>query len=327
MYLRPMRAIIVARTGGPEVLHVGERPVPEPAAGEVLIRIRVAGVNYIDTYHRRGLYPLPLPFTPGIEGAGEVVKLGEGVNRFHTGERVVFCLGMGGYAEYTAVPAWKVVPLPEGVDEEAGVTAMCQGLTAHYLTTDAFPLRTGQWALVHAAAGGVGLLLVQMCHRLGAHVIGTVSTEAKAELARRAGADVVVRYPHEDFVARAREVTGGRGVDVVYESVGRDTFQGSLDCLRVRGTLVLFGQSSGPVPPLDPQILNQKGSLFLTRPSLGHYVRDQVEFSWRAGAVLEMIREGSLEVTVGERLPLAEAALAHRKLEGRQTVGKVLLLP
>ncbi len=322
-----MRAIIVEQTGGPEVLRPAERPVPEPAAGEVLIRIHVAGVNYIDTYHRRGLYPLPLPFTPGIEGAGEVAALGEGVDRFRVGDRVVFCLGMGGYAEYAAVPAWKVAPLPPEVDEEAGVTAMCQGLTAHYLTTDTFPLQPGQWALVHAAAGGVGLLLVQMCRRLGAHVIGTVSTDAKAELARRAGAEVVVLYPREDFVQRVKEVTGGKGVDVVYESVGRDTFQGSLDCLRVRGMLVLFGQSSGPVPPLDPQILNQKGSLFLTRPSLGHYVRDQIEFSWRAGAVLDMIREGSLKVTIGERLPLAEAATAHRKLESRQTVGKVLLLP
>lgn len=322
-----MQAIIVEQTGGPEVLRCGERPLPQPGPGEILVRLQVAGVNYIDTYHRRGLYPLPIPFTPGIEGAGTVEQVGAGVDRFLPGDNVAFCLGIGGYAEYAVVPAWKTVRLPEGISAEAGVTAMCQGMTAHYLVTDSFPLRPGQWALVHAAAGGVGLLLVQMCRHIGAHVVGTVSTQAKAELARRAGADVVVRYPEEDFVARVREVTEGRGVDVVYESVGRDTFHRSLDCLRTRGYLVLFGQSSGPVEPIDPQLLNQKGSLFLTRPSLAHYVRDQEEFSGRATAIFEMLRKAELQVTVGDRLPLAEAAEAHRRLEGRRTVGKVLLIP
>jgi NADPH2:quinone reductase len=293
----------------------------------VLIRIEVAGINYIDTYHRRGLYPLPLPFTPGIEGAGVVENLGAGVEDLRCGEQVIFCLGIGGYAEYATVPAWKVVRLPSGVSTEAGVTAMCQGMTAHYLVTDSFPLGPGHWALVHAAAGGVGLLLVQMCRQLGARVIGTVSTEEKAQLAREAGAEIVVRYPEEDFTKAVREATGGLGVDVVYESVGRDTFSRSMDCLRTRGYLVLFGQSSGPVDPLDPQILNQKGSLFLTRPSLGHYVRDKAEFSARAEAVLNQIGAGALKVTVGDRLPLAEAAEAHRRLEGRRTVGKVLLIP
>lgn len=322
-----MQAITVQQPGGPEVLTLTERPIPVPAPGEVLIRIEVAGINYIDTYHRRGLYPLPLPFTPGIEGAGVVESLGAEVEGLTCGERVIFCLGIGGYAEYATVPAWKVVRLPTSVSTEAGVTAMCQGMTAHYLVTDSFPLRPGQWALVHAAAGGVGLLLVQMCRQLGAHVIGTVSTEEKARLARDAGAEVVVRYPEEDFTKAVREATGGLGVDVVYESVGRDTFSRSLDCLRTRGYLVLFGQSSGPVEPFDPQILNQKGSLFLTRPSLGHYVRDKAEFTARAEAVLNQMRAGTLKVTIGDRFPLAEATEAHRRLEGRLTVGKVLLIP
>ncbi len=320
-----MKAIRVSRYGGPEELKFDSMPDPRPGSDQLLVRVEVAGVNYIDTYHRTGLYPLPLPLVPGIEGAGVVEEVGSNVEGFSCGDRVVFCLAMGAYAELVAVPAWKCVRLPDEVSPEAGVAAMCQGMTAHYLVTDCFRVQTGQVALVHAAAGGVGSLLVQMVKRAGARVIGTVSTEQKAELARRMGADRVVLYSREDFLEAVKEFTGGAGVEVVYESVGKTTFARSLECMKPRGYVVLYGQSSGPVEPLDPQILNQKGSLFLTRPSLGHYVADRQQFSRRAGEVLDLVRSDDLEVVVGEQLPLAEAAEAHRRLEGRRTVGKVVL--
>lgn len=327
VYVGGMQAVRVTALGGPEVLRIEEIPAPRPGVDELLIRVEVAGVNFIDTYHRRGLYPMPLPFVPGIEGAGTVVERGTDVRSLDEGDRVAFCLASGAYAELVTVPAWKAARLPLGVSLEAGVACMCQGMTAHYLTTDCFPLHAGQTALIHAAAGGVGLLLVQMARRVGVRVIGTVSTREKAELARRAGADAVILYSETDFEEELKRLTSGRGVDVVYESVGRATFMKSLNCLRPRGYLVLYGQSSGPVEPLDPQLLNQKGSLFLTRPSLGHYLADRAEFARRAGDAIGLVERGELEITVGARFPLAEAAKAHRWLEGRKSVGKVLLNP
>jgi len=282
-------------------------------------------VNFIDTYHRSGLYPAPLPFTPGIEAAGKIESCSPGVSGFEKGERVVYCMSLGAYAEYSVVDAWKVVPLPEGVEPEAGVTAMCQGMTAHYLVNDCYNLLPNQTALVHAAAGGVGLLLVQMARQKGAVVIGTVSTPAKAELARKAGARHVILYTEEDFEARVRELTDGGGVHVVYESVGKSTFEKSLNCLRRRGYMVLYGQSSGPVAPFDPQVLSQKGSLFLTRPSLFDYTATPQEFAERASAVLDQVRKRELKVRIGEKFPLSEASKAHQKLEERLTTGKVLL--
>jgi NADPH2:quinone reductase len=322
-----MRAIRTHEIGGPEVLHYEELPIPEPGPSEVLVRVAVAGVNFIDTYHRNGLYPVALPFTPGIEAAGEVMAVGAEVEGFKEGDQVVYCLSLGGYSEYATVESWKLVRLLPGVTAEAGVTAMCQGMTAHYLTTDCYTLREGETALVHAAAGGVGLILIQLAKLIGARVIGTVSTEEKSKLARQAGADDVIIYTQQDFESEVKRLTDGEGVSVVYESVGKTTFFQSLNCLRPRGYMVLFGQSSGPVEPLDPQILNQKGSLFLTRPGLFHYAADAAEVQKRAGAVLDLIQKGQLAVRIGERLPLSQAAVAHRMLESRQTSGKVLLIP
>jgi NADPH2:quinone reductase len=293
----------------------------------VLVKNAVIGVNYIDTYHRSGLYPVDLPFSPGIEAAGTVAALGEGVSQFREGDEVVYCLTLGTYAEYSVVDAWKMVVRPPEIKAEDAVTAMCQGLTAHYLVTDCYNVGSGDTVLVHAAAGGVGLLLTQMAKHRGARVIGTVSTREKAELAREKGTDHVILYREQDFKEAVDRITDGLGVSVVYESVGKDTFHKSLDCLAPRGFLVLFGQSSGPVEPIDPQLLNQKGSLFLTRPTLHHYASDAEEFGRRAFNVFEMIASGRLVVRVGSRFPLAEAAEAHRKLEGRLTTGKVLLLP
>jgi NADPH2:quinone reductase len=322
-----MKAIRISETGGPEVMRYDEVQEPVPGSSEILVEIEVTGVNFIDTYHRQGLYPLELPFTPGIEAAGRVVDWGSDVEGFEQGDRVVFCLSLGTYAELAVVEAWKVIRLPKGVDPKLGVTAMCQGMTAHYLITDSFQLGKGDRALVHAAAGGVGLLLVQMAKRFGAVVIGTVSTEEKKQAALEAGADHVILYNEEDFEQAVSNWTDGAGVDVVYESVGKSTFEKSLNCLRPRGYMVLFGQASGPVPPLDPQILSQKGSLFLTRPNLAHYVRDRAELEKRAADVLDWIESGELEVTIGRTFPLAEAVTAHRALEGRETSGKVLLIP
>lgn len=322
-----MKAISIKQHGGPEVLEIDSVPDPSPRSGEVLINIEYAGVNYIDTYHREGLYPVELPFVPGIEAAGTVEQVGSGVRDFRPGDRVAYCLAPGSYAQKAVVPDWKTVHLPDGVSFEEGAAAMCQGMTAHYLVTDCYRLRKGEYALVHAAAGGVGLLLVQLAKHLGATVIGTVSTKEKKELALNAGADHVIQYMEQDFEAEVKRITGGTGVHVVYESVGKATFDKSMDCLRPRGYMVLYGQSSGPVGPLDPQVLNQKGSIFLTRPSLFSYAGNRSEFLQRAGGVLELIETGELSVTVGEILPLNEASRAHQRLQGRLTVGKVLLKP
>ena len=322
-----MRAIRVHEYGGPEVLQLEEVTLPEPGGGEALVTVEAAGVNFIDVYHRTGLYPGALPFTPGMEAAGVVEAVGPGVYEVEVGDRVAYAMERGSYAERAVVPAWKLVRLPEGLDAEAGAAAMLQGMTAHYLTRSTYPLAGGETALVHAAAGGVGLLLVQMAARIGATVIGTVSTEEKARLAREAGADAVILYTEGDFAEEALKLTDGRGVHVVYDSVGQATFDQSLACLRPRGLLALFGQSSGPVPPIDPSILATGGSLFLTRPGLAHYAADRGELLERAGDVLHWVATGELRLRIDRTYPLSEAAEAHRALEGRQTAGKVLLAP
>jgi NADPH2:quinone reductase len=319
-----MRAIRVQRTGGPEQLELESLPVPTPGPGQARVRIAYAGVNFIDVYHRTGLYPMTLPLTPGSEAAGVVDAVGEGVQEVRVGDRVGYAMHAGAYAEQAVVDAWKLVPIPEGIGLDVAAAAMLQGLTAHYLTHSTFPLRPGHAALVQAAAGGVGLLLCQIAKRCGARVIGTVSTEEKAELARAAGADEVVLYTKQSFKEAARRFTDGDGVDVVYDSVGKTTFEDSLDSLRRRGMLVLFGQSSGSVPPLDPGVLNRKGSLFLTRPGLVHHVADRTELLARARDLFGWIRKG-LSVRIDRMLPLERAAEAHRLLESRATSGKVLL--
>jgi NADPH2:quinone reductase len=307
------------------VLALEDVPVPEPGPGQVRVRLRFAGVNFIDTYQRSGLYPVPLPFSPGSEGAGEVDAVGPEVTDVGPGDRVAYASERGAYAESAVVSAAKLVPVPAGVSLETAAAVMLQGMTAHYLAHDAFRLEPGSAALVHAAAGGVGLLLVQIARLLGARVIGTTSTEEKAEIATRAGAHEVVLYTRESFRERALAFTGGGGVDVVYDSVGRTTFDDSLRSLRPRGMLVSFGQSSGPVPPFDPLLLSQRGSLFLTRPTLAHYTADRAELLRRSGDVMRWIAEGKLDVRIDRILDLADAANAHRLLEGRATAGKVLL--
>ena len=320
-----MQAVRIHAPGGPEALRVDTVPVPRPDAGQALVRLEVAGVNFIDVYKRTGLYTVPLPATLGEEGAGTVVAVGDGVTQVRAGDRVAWASVLGAYAEYAVVPAAKLVPLPASVSAARGAAVMLQGMTAHYLATSTYPLRDGDWCLVHAAAGGVGRLLVQVARRRGAHVIGTAGSDEKAALARAAGADHVIVYTREDFVAETRRVTGGRGVQVVYDSVGRTTFLPGLDALAPRGMMVLFGQSSGPGAPLDPQELNRRGSLFLTRPTLGHYVATRDELLGRAGDLFDWIARGELEVRVDAELPLADAAEAHRRLEGRGTTGKLLL--
>ena len=323
-----MRAIRVHEYGGPEVFKLEEITLPEPGGGEALVTVEAAGVNFIDVYHRTGLYPGALPFTPGMEAAGVVEAVGPGVYEVEVGDRVAYAMERGSYAERAVVPAWKLVRLPESLDAEAGAAAMLQGMTAHYLTRSTYPLAGGETALVHAAAGGVGLLLVQMAARIGATVIGTVSTEEKARLAREAGADAVILYTEGDFAEEALRLTDGRGVHVVYDSVGQATFDQSLACLRPRGLLALFGQSSGSVPPIDPSVLaTGGGSLFLTRPGLAHYAADRGELLERAGDVLHWVATGELRLRIDRTYPLSEAAEAHRALEGRQTAGKVLLAP
>lgn len=322
-----MKAVRVHEVGGPEALRYEDVPQPEAGEGQVLVKIEAAGVNFIDIYHRTGLYKLPLPATIGLEAAGVVEAVGPGVTEFKVGDRVAYSSSLGAYAEYAAVPEDKLVPVPDGVDLATAAAAILQGMTAHYLTHSTYPLKAGDTILVHAAAGGVGLLLVQMAKRLGAGVIGTVSTEGKARLAASAGADHVIRYTETDFEAATKELTGGRGVDVVYDSVGQATFDKSLNVIRPRGYLVLFGQSSGPVAPLDPNILNPKGSLYLTRPTIFHYVAERKDLLWRSGDLFNWIKSGELKVRIDRTLPLAEAGEAQRLLASRQTAGKVLLQP
>jgi NADPH2:quinone reductase len=322
-----MKAIRVESFGGPEVLRLVEAPDPQVGPGQLHVRVEAAGVNFIDVYHRTGLYPNPLPLVPGQEGAGVVEEVGHGVEGFREGDRVGWALSLGSYAERALVPAAVAVRLPPTVDAKTAAAVLLQGMTAHYLCKSTYPLKAGDTCLVHAAAGGVGLLLVQMAKECGARVIGTVGTEEKARLAREAGADEVVLYDREDFLAAAKAATGGRGVDVVYDSVGKSTAAKSLDCLAPLGMMVFFGNASGPVDPIDPLVLTRKGSLFLTRPRLGDYVADRASLDRRAGDVLGLVAAGKLDVRIGRTFPLAEAAEAHRALQGRQTTGKVLLLP
>jgi NADPH2:quinone reductase len=322
-----MKSIRIHQNGPPEVMKYETVPLPEPGEGQVRVRFEAVGLNFIDIYHRLGRYPIPSPFTPGVEGAGVVDSVGPGVAHLKPGSRVVYALERGTYAEYALASAWKMVSIPEGVDTELAAAVMLQGTTAHYLSHGTYPLGDGDTALVHAAAGGTGQLLVQMAKLRGARVIGTCSTEEKATLAKAAGADEVILYTEEDFEAATKRLTGGLGVDVVYDSVGKATFHKGLNCLRPRGTMALFGAASGPVEPIDPQILNQKGSLFLTRPSLGHYMADRDELMARTNDIFGWMAAGKLEVRIDQRFPLAEAAEAHRYMEARKTKGKVLLIP
>ena len=322
-----MHAVRVHRPGGPEVLRHEEIETPEPQAGQALVQLDATGVNFIDVYKRAGLYKIPLPATLGEEGAGKVVAVGDGVVDVRVGDRVAWASVLGAYAEYAIVPAARLVPLPSEISATQAAALMLQGMTAHYLACSTFVLRSGDRCLVHAAAGGVGLLLVQIAKKRGARVIATVGSEAKGELAREAGADDAIIYTRQDFVQETKRLTDGRGVHVVYDSVGRTTFLPGLDVLVPRGTMVLFGQSSGPVAPIDPQILNQKGSLYLTRPTLGHYVASREELLWRARELFTWVASAELKLRIGAEYPLHDAAEAHRALEGRKTTGKVLLRP
>lgn len=322
-----MKAIQVKQTGGPEVLELTDLPIPKPKGNEALVKISASGVNFIDTYQREGRYKVALPFVLGQEAAGVVTEVSPGVTSVKPGDRVAWASVLGTYAEYAAVPADRLVPLPQGVTDHQAAAAMLQGMTAHYLSHDTFPLKRGQTALIHAAAGGVGLLLVQMAHNIGARVIGTVSTGEKAALARQAGADEIILYTKSDFEAETKRITADKGVDVVYDSVGKTTFEKGLNVLRPRGYMALFGGSSGAVPPFDLIQLSTKGSLYVTRPTLGHYTATTEELRRRSSAVFAMITEGQLELRIEHTYKLADAAQAHRDLEGRKTTGKLLLLP
>jgi len=322
-----MRAIVVSELGGPEVMVAAEREDLAAGPGEILVRVAAAGVNFIDIYQRSGIgaYTQRTPYTPGGEGAGTVLAVGDGVTDFAAGDRVAWSTGQGSYAEQAVLPARSAVPVPRGIDLKIAAAVMLQGMTAHYLTHSTFPVQEGNVAVVHAAAGGVGLLLTQLIKRRGGVIVATTSTTQKALLARQAGADHVTSY--EEFGEAVRRITGERGADVVYDGVGKDTFDHSLAALRPRGMMVLYGASSGPVPPLDPQRLNSGGSLFLTRPTLLHYVADRGELLWRAGDLFEWIAKGELDVRIGGEYPLADAARAHEDLAGRRTTGKLLLIP
>ncbi|MBN1570156.1 MAG: quinone oxidoreductase [Acidobacteria bacterium] len=322
-----MKAIRVRETGGPEKLSYEDMPLPSPAAGQARILIQSIGLNFIDVYFRTGLYKAALPFTPGMEAAGIVEAVGEGVDTVKVGDRVAYAGTLGAYAEFSLVSAAHLVVLPDEVDFESAAALMLQGITAHYLTHSTFPLRKGETLLLHAAAGGVGLLLIQIAAKIGAKVIGTVSTEDKAALARDAGADHIIFYTRDDFEQEVKRITAGAGVDVVYDSVGRTTFEKSLNCLKRRGMMVLFGQSSGSVPAIEPGILNAKGSLYLTRPGLAHYTATREELMWRAGDILKWVSQKSLKIHIAQTFPLKEASKAHQALEGRKTAGKVLLHP
>lgn len=322
-----MKAVRVQKPGGREVLEYTEVPDPRPKRGEVLVAVEFAGVNYFDVYQREGLYAIAMPYVPGTEAAGRVLEVGPEVSDFRSGDRVVYEGVQGAYAERAVVPAEHLLRIPKDVSTRTAAALVLQGLTAHYLATSTYALQATDTALVHAAAGGVGLLLCQIAKIRGAKVIGTVSTEAKAHLARGAGADHVILYTQQDFVAETRRITGGRGVQVVYDSVGRTTFERSLDCLAPRGLMALFGQSSGPVPPFDPQVLNQKGSLYLTRPTLGNYAATREELHGRVAELFGWLHDKKLTVRIDREVPLRQAAEAHRALEGRETTGKVLLKP
>ncbi len=322
-----MKAVRVHTPGGVDALRYEDVPTPTPKAGEALVKIEAVGINFIDIYIRSGLYKNPLPLTLGQEGAGVVEAVGPDVTEVKVGDRVAYSGVPGSYAEYAVVPAARLVQMPDGIDAKMGAAAMLQGMTAHYLSHSTYPLKAGDACLVHAAAGGVGLLLVQMAKMRGARVIGTVSTEDKAKLAREAGADEVILYTQQDFEAEIKRLTNGRGLQVVYDSVAKTTFEKSLNCLAPRGYMVLYGQSSGPVPPFDLAQLGAKGSLFITRPSLAHYTLTREELLQRAGDVLGWIRAGTLKLRIDQTFPLKDAAEAHRRLEGRQSTGKLLLIP
>ena len=322
-----MKAIQVNQVDGPEAMEFVDLPVPQPKPNDAVVKLAASGVNFIDVYIREGRYKTPLPFVLGQEGAGVVTAVGADAKSVKPGDRVAWTGILGSYAEYATVPADRLVPIPQGVSDHEAAAAMLQGMTAHYLSHDTYPLKRGEAALIHAAAGGVGLLLVQMAHNIGARVIATVSTEEKAKLARVAGADDVILYTKEDFETETRRLTGGKGVDVVYDSVGKTTFDKGLNILRPRGMMVLFGGSSGAVPPFDLVLLSQKGSLYITRPTLGHYIATREELVARSGAVFGMMASGKLKLRIEHTYPLAEAQQAHRELEGRKTTGKLLLIP
>jgi NADPH2:quinone reductase len=322
-----MKAIQIHQTGGPEVLKLAELPIPQPGAGQVLIRVEAIGVNFVEVYFRKGVYKSSLPLVPGSEAAGTVEELGPGVTGFKDGDAVVSVSVLGSYAEYALVAAASLIKIPSGISMEHAAAVMLQGMTAHYLAYSTWPLKAGETVLIHAGAGGVGLLLTQMAARIGARVISTVSTAEKAELATEAGASEVILYTEKEFEPEVRRLTGGKGVDVVYDSVGKTTFEGSLNCLRPRGLLALFGASSGPVPPFDAMQLSSKGSLYLTRPTLWHYIGTRADLEWRAGDVLGWLASGQLKLRAEHLYPLAEAAQAQIDLEARKTTGKILLEP
>jgi NADPH:quinone reductase len=322
-----MKAIQVKEVGGPEAMQVADLPVPQPKPNEAVVKLAASGVNFIDVYFREGRYKSPLPLVLGQEGAGVVTAVGSDTTSVKVGDRVSWTAVQGSYAEYAAVPADRLVPVPHGVSDQQAAATMLQGMTAHYLSHDTYPLKQGETALIHAAAGGVGLLLVQMAHNIGARVIATVSTEEKAELARGAGAHDVILYTTSDFESETKRLTGGKGVNVVYDSVGKTTFEKGLNVLRPRGMMVLFGGSSGAVPPFDLIALSQKGSLYLTRPTLANYIATREELVARSNAVFGMISAGKLKLRIEHTYPLAEAQRAHRDLEGRKTTGKLLLIP
>jgi len=322
-----MKAIQVKQLGGPDAMELVEVPVPQAKANEAVVKLAASGVNFVDVYYREGRYKAQLPFVPGQEGAGVVSAIGAEVKSVKVGDRVAWSGLLGSYAEYEAVPADRLVPIPKGVSDQQAAAAMLQGMTAQYLSHSTYPLKKGETALVHAAAGGAGLLLVQMAHNIGARVIGTVSTEEKAKLARQAGADEVILYTQADFETETKRLTGGQGVDVVFDSVGKTTFEKGLNVLRPRGMMVLFGGSSGAVPPFDLIALSQKGSLYVTRPTLVNYIGTREELVTRSSAVFAMITAGKLKLRIEHMYPLAEAQRAHRELEARKTTGKLLLVP
>jgi NADPH:quinone reductase len=322
-----MQAIQITQTGGPEVLTLHDVPTPEPGEGQALIKIEASGVNFIDVYQREGRYPVKLPFIPGQEAAGTVVALGPGVTGIEVGDRVTWCHILGTYAQLAVAPADRLIAIPDGITFQQAAAAMLQGMTAHYLSHSSYPIQPGDDVLIHAGAGGVGLLLIQMAKHLGARVFTTVSTEEKAALAREAGADETILYTREDFSAKVRELTGGKGIPVVYDSVGKTTFDGSLACLQPRGIVVLFGGSSGAVPPFDLIKLSTMGSLYVTRPTMKDYIATREDLEHRAGDILKWVAEGKLKLRLEHTYPLADAAHAHRDLEARKTTGKVLLLP